>query len=196
MSQKENEENLVVLVDMDGVLVNFTDGWLKEWNTVNSDRPIAQDIPWTHFYAEEAFKHLGIAENSEIEALMHRPGFFRDLEPMPGAIDSIKQMVACGIDVFICTAPLTNSNCFSEKAEWVEHYLGKEWLRKLIVTKDKTVIHGHYLIDDKPEISGLYEEPSWEHVLYDQLYNQWVTKKHRLTWATWPSLLIYDADKR
>jgi 5'-nucleotidase len=196
MSQEKDEENLVILVDMDGVIVNFTEGWLKEWNKENPDRPIPPDVVWSHFYAEDSFRHLGIATNEEFEALTHKVGLFRDLNPMPGAIEALNQMVECGLDIFICTAPLTTTECFSEKAEWVEHYLGKKWLRKLVITKDKTLVSAHYLIDDKPGISGLYEDPVWEQVVYDQPYNQHVTGKHRITWATWPTLLIHDANNR
>ena len=38
--------------------------------------------------------------------------------------------------------------------EWVEHHLGWKWINKLIVTKDKTVVSGDLLIDDKPIIKG------------------------------------------
>lgn len=190
MSQNENNDNLVILVDMDGVLCDFDGGWRRDWNKNYPDKPITEEP--TSFYLEEAYSSFATEE--EIVAIFNRKGFFYDLDPMPGAIEAMRQMQDSGLNVFICTAPM-GSNTFMEKAEWVEHYLGKEWLKRLVITKDKTLVHGNYLIDDKPELTGFYDEPTWEHVVYDHPYNQYLTDKHRITWANWPSLLIYDANK-
>ena len=60
-----------------------------------------------------------------------------------------------GHEVFICTAPLTNyENSVLEKYKWVEKNFGHEWIKKIILTKDKTLIKGDILIDDNPEIFG------------------------------------------
>ena len=38
--------------------------------------------------------------------------------------------------------------------EWVEKHMGRDWLNRLILTKDKTIIAGDLLFDDKPKITG------------------------------------------
>jgi 5'-nucleotidase len=40
--------------------------------------------------------------------------------------------------------------------EWVENHLGKDWINRLILTRDKTMINGDVLIDDKINITGIY----------------------------------------
>ena len=40
----------------------------------------------------------------------------------------------------------------TEKYQWVEKYLGKSAVSQLMLTKDKTIVHGDILIDDKPMI--------------------------------------------
>lgn len=45
-------------------------------------------------------------------------------------------------------------NCVLEKYDWVDYYLGREWIRKIILTKDKTLVRGKILVDDRPRISG------------------------------------------
>ena len=40
--------------------------------------------------------------------------------------------------------------------EWVENHLGKDWIDRLILTRDKTMINGDVLIDDKINITGIY----------------------------------------
>lgn len=37
---------------------------------------------------------------------------------------------------------------------WVEKHLGHEFLEQVILTRDKTLIAGDILIDDKPDIVG------------------------------------------
>jgi len=111
------------------------------------------------------------------------------MEPIEGSLETLREIEMLGISVFICTSPLSQyENCVVEKYRWVEKYLGKEWIGRIILTKDKTLIRGDYLIDDKPEITGS-NNPVWEHVLYERPYNQKVTGKRRLTWDNWKDIL-------
>lgn len=41
---------------------------------------------------------------------------------------------------------------------WIEKHFGHDFLEKVILTRDKTLIAGDFLIDDKPDIQG--EEPA------------------------------------
>lgn len=41
--------------------------------------------------------------------------------------------------------------------EWVEHYLGKDWINRTILTRDKTIVSGHILIDDNVKIKGIHD---------------------------------------
>ena len=94
-----------------------------------------------------------------------------------------------GLQVFICTSPLTTyKNCVLEKYQWVEDQLGADWVNRIILTKDKTLVKADYLIDDKPNITGVESMPAWEHILYDRPYNREVNKK-RLVWTNWKSVL-------
>ena len=99
------------------------------------------------------------------------------------------EMESMGLEVFICTSPLSNyQNCVLEKFEWVENHLGSKWVSRIILTKDKTLVKADYIIDDKPNITGVEESPSWEHILYDCPYNREINKR-RITWANWKSIL-------
>jgi 5'-nucleotidase len=70
-----------------------------------------------------------------------------------------------------------------EKYAWVEQHLGAEFVQRIVLTRDKTLVHGDVLIDDKPEIGGL-RKPDWRHLIYDQPWNRHVDGP-RLTWADW-----------
>ena len=58
-----------------------------------------------------------------------RIGFFKNLEPMPDAIESFNKLKE-HYDVWILTRPsFKNINCFNEKAEWVlEPEFEGEWI--------------------------------------------------------------------
>lgn len=44
--------------------------------------------------------------------------------------------------------------CVFVQYAWVEQHLGHDFLEQVILTRDKTVITGDLLIDDKPDILG------------------------------------------
>lgn len=75
-------------------------------------------------------------------------GFFSKLEPLEGAVESFKEL-SKRYDVWILTRPsLKNLHCYTEKAQWVKEFLGEEFLEKLILSPDKSLLIGDYLIDD------------------------------------------------
>jgi hypothetical protein len=103
-------------------------------------------------------------------------GFFSRLKPIEGALESIS-LLEKYYDVFILTRPsIKNLHSYSEKAEWVEKYLGEEYLEKLILCPDKSLVKGNFLIDDydkngQTEFEGEFIKfktemfPNWESVV-------------------------------
>ena len=85
-------------------------------------------------------------------------GFFRCIEPIDGAIEVFQWLNSQeSFDVYILTAPsVKNPHCYSEKRLWVEEYLGTEAVNCLIITPNKGLNKGHYLIDD--QINGAGQE--------------------------------------
>ncbi len=76
--------------------------------------------------------------------------FFRDLDPIAGAISSIHALENSEkYDVYILTAPsVRNPLCYMEKRIWVEKHLGFDFVNKLIISPNKSLLKGDYLIDD------------------------------------------------
>jgi len=126
--------------------------------------------------------------------VMSQPGFFRDLPPMPGAVEAVKEMKAEGFAVFICTSPLpSNPTCCQDKIEWVTKHLGCVGMdiMSMVMTRDKCLVQGDVLIDDKPQITG-YVIPTWEHIVFDAPYNKQGPEDIRLridTWDEWRCVL-------
>ncbi len=80
---------------------------------------------------------------------MHLPGFFRHLEPIEGAVESVKSLLALNLfEIYICSVPLHSSpHSYSEKVEWIHQHL-PELSNRIIFTQDKSLINADYLVDD------------------------------------------------
>lgn len=79
-----------------------------------------------------------------------RYGFFLQLEPLPDAIHAFKTLQT-HFETFILTAPsYHNPLSYTEKRLWVEHHLGLETTKNLILCRQKELLKGDFLIDDSP----------------------------------------------
>ena len=177
---------MIVLVDMDGVIADFDGGFLDGWRRAHPERAHVPREARTRFRLIDQYPP---EEIERVRGVYCAPGFFRGLAPVPGGLDALREMRDAGHEVLLCTSPLERyRNCVLEKYEWVEAHLGVEWTHHMVLTRDKTLVHGDLLIDDNPRIEGRLG-PRWEHVLYDQPYNRAVRGHRRLTWASWREVL-------
>lgn len=175
-----------ILVDMDGVIADWGGAYnasLDEFGDDAANIPRHQQQTTFDLHAGRTKREIAI-----IGAVMVEPGFYSRLEPITGAKSALKQMVKDGHDVRIVTSPwASNPTCASDKLNWIVDHYGSHWGPRVIITADKTLVHGDLLIDDKPEIKGDHA-PTWEHVIFDQPYNQHVADKRRmLDWGDWQS---------
>ncbi|WP_445666400.1 5' nucleotidase, NT5C type [Fodinibius sp. AD559] len=139
----------IVYVDMDSVLVDFESG---------IDR-----------LSEETYQEY---ENDLDEV----PGFFRDLPPVEGAIEAFHKL-SKQYDVYILsTAPWQNPSAWIDKLLWVKKHLPQVAHKRLILSHNKHLNRGDYLIDDRTANGAGYfqgehihfgEEPfpDWDAVL-------------------------------
>lgn len=123
----------------------------------------------------DKFKHL-----SEDERRL--PGFFANLQPIEGAIEAFK-LLHERFDVYILsTAPWSNPHAWSEKRLWVEKHLGEYAFKRLILSHNKGLLRGEYLIDDRTLNGvtdfqgehihfGTAQFPNW-HTVLDYLFNK------------------------
>ena len=171
---------------MDDVLADFDGEFYNRWYEQHPDIEI---IPYEErkcFYIKDEI-HSDL--KTYVSAINSGRGFIRSLPVIPNSVEAVKKIAVAGNNVFICTAPLDNyENCVLEKYEWIEEHLGREWTKKIILTKDKTLIRGDILIDDKPDITGK-SVPEWEHILYDKPYNRHINHLRRINWNNWEMVL-------
>lgn len=176
----------IILVDQDGVLADYQAHQLTLWREEHPEKlwiPVEdiRDYNMDNAYPEN-LKDL-------LRSIPERKDFFFNLPVIQGGREALEEMLRCGYDVRICTSPLiAHEFCVPEKFAWVEKHLGVEWANRMILTRDKTLVHGDILIDDKPSIIGI-RTPSWTHILYDQPYNRHITGQDRLTWKNYKEIL-------
>lgn len=166
-----------IICDLDGVIAN----WGKQWDRYLDDITGTERIPRHHQQTTFDLKAgLDDDERKIVDDVMATPGFYADLEPINGAIEGLHYLDALGHDVTICTSPwIANPTCASDKLAWVRYHLGDDWAKRTVITFDKTIVRADFLIDDKPEVSGVMA-PEWEHIVYDQGYNRGELDKRRL----------------
>ncbi len=177
---------MLILIDQDGPLADFERGFLEHWQAqYPGEFSIPMDERREFYLREEYPSHL----TAQVDAIYCAPGFYLDLPPTPGCLEALSALAELGHDVRICTSPLSRyDHCVLEKYRWVEKYFGREFTKRIIVTKDKTIVRGDILIDDNPNIAGVYQ-PAWEHVIFAAPYNKGVTDKRRMNWANWRDIL-------
>lgn len=81
----------------------------------------------------------------------HNEGDFLKMEPIQDAVTSFNKLAESSkYDVYILsTAPWDNPNSWIEKRLWVEKYIGKNAYKRLILSHNKHLNSGDYLIDDR-----------------------------------------------
>ena len=177
---------MVILIDQDGPLADFERGFLDRWQVQNTDEfYIPIDKRKTFYLREEYPEYL----TEKVDLIYCSPGFYIDLPPSQGSIEAVNILIGLGHDVKICTSPLSHyENCVLEKYQWVEKHFGRAFTKKIIVTKDKTMVRGDILIDDRPRIEGIYH-PEWEHVIFNAPYNRTIEGKRRMDWSNWREII-------
>lgn len=175
-----------ILVDMDGVIANFDKGVLDAYRNRHPDKFFIPLKQRTSFYVKEQYP---LELQPLVEEIYLSKGFYLGLSPIEGSLEALSELMEREDEVYICTSPLLiNPFCISEKYSWIIYHLGKEWIERVIISKDKTIIHGDLLIDDKPEVVGV-QQPTWEQILFSQPYNANVNLKRRITWQNYKSVI-------
>lgn len=82
------------------------------------------------------------------EEKMFNKNFFLNLEPIPGAKRAVFELEKMGFDIWILSQPfILVPESYIEKAQWVQLHFPHLY-NKLILTQDKGLNVGDYLIDD------------------------------------------------
>ncbi len=121
--RKRKNAKQVVYVDMDGVLVNFQSGIDK--------------------ISQEDKEKYGPNDFDEV------PGIFSLMEPNEGAIEGYKWLSENFDTYILSTASWNNPSAWKDKLLWVQKYLPEVAYKRLILSHNKHLAKGDFLIDDR-----------------------------------------------
>ncbi|KAK3091573.1 hypothetical protein FSP39_020905 [Pinctada imbricata] len=195
-------KKLLVLVDLDQTLADFEGHFLEKYKEKYPGEPYIELKDRETFYIGDQYEQMEEGLSKKVKTIYTTEGFFRDLPPLEGACKAVLEMEEMdGVEVFICSSPLFQYKYSSkEKYEWVEHHLGKNWINKLILTRDKTMVTGNILIDDKVKVTGAVHPPAWTHIVFTACHNKHIRLRDKKRLDNWTDgswrALIEDFKKR
>lgn len=111
----------IVYVDLDGVVVDFVSG-INQLDQATKDQYVDQ--------------------------LDNVPNIFSKMIPIDGAIDGVKKLKTKYDVYFLSTAPWQNPTAWSDKVMWIQKYFGDDGYKRLILSHNKHLNKGDFLIDD------------------------------------------------
>ena len=114
--------NKILYIDMDNVLVNF---------------------PSAFPFIDKEILEKYVDNKDDI------PGIFSFMEPLDGAIDAYQKLSEKFDTYILSTAPWDNPSAWSDKVIWVKKHLGEFAHKRLILSHNKNLNRGDYLIDDR-----------------------------------------------
>ena len=92
-----------------------------------------------------------VAKFEKDDMVDQMPALFLDPPPIKGAVDAFNKFVNSDkYDVYILsTAPWENPSAWMHKRLWVDKYLGDGAWKRLILSHNKHLNMGDYLVDDR-----------------------------------------------
>jgi 5'-nucleotidase len=180
---------MIILIDLDGPLADLEGEFLTRWKKKYPGELFVPFEERKNFFLNDDYpEHL----RKQAADILEASGFFADLAPVTGGIDAMKKMVAAGHKVVMCTSDIyMNKTGLADKRAWVEKHLGRDLAKTMIFTRDKTLVRGDYLIDDKPTITGALT-PEWKHIIFDQPFNRnsGAALRIKMDWSNWEEILV------
>ena len=113
------------------------------------------------------------------------PGIFRDLPPVPGALDAVNKLRDYYELYILSTAPWQNASAWQDKLIWLQHHFGDDekspFYKRVILAHDKSLSRTPeaILVDDRP----YHGASGWDDAKMD---SQWVQYGYepKMTWQT------------
>ena len=95
----------------------------------------------------DAYKIESSMSGDEIKQLQ---GAYLQMKPLEGALEAVRSLIGMGYEVWLATKPPTGvPYAYADKVAWVLQYL-PELKRRIVITHDKSLLLGDFLIDDRP----------------------------------------------
>ena len=77
------------------------------------------------------------------------PGIFALMKPNPGAVEAFHILYKLFDTYILSTAPWENPSAWTDKLLWVKEHLGPPATKRLILSHNKNLNRGDFLVDDR-----------------------------------------------
>ena len=133
---------MTILIDMDDTIESLLKAWVRGVNSKYGRSVSYEEIDsWDVSLAYPGLTH------EQVYAVPHEKGFWKTVEPIPGAAEAMRHFMDAGHEVFIVTA--TPYESVTEKmSDLLFRYFPFLSWKQLIITSRKQLIRGDVLIDD------------------------------------------------
>ena len=161
-------KKLKVVCDMDEVLADLSLAILER---VNKDFKLDFPIGYNKSYW---WQDYGIKKRY-FENLLNEEGFFLNLKPVDGAIETLTILNKEEYDIHILTCPQHNEFCYIEKVKWIKKYLPFINVATHFHTtgnKGMFAKENRVLIDDNPIYLNQFEENGGTSIAFNQGWNR------------------------
>lgn len=183
----------IILLDVDGVIADFTGKVLSLGDTVFGTSFTFQDVKTWDLFSLFSPEQAQVLTN-----YICAEKFCYGIEVLPGAKEAVAKLRELG-DVYAVTAPWWDSkHWLYERTEWLKKHFGFS-NGSIVHTGAKHLVRGDVMIDDKPE--NLYD---WSNkvkglsILIDAPYNQLIKSpnpgfedKALVRAKTWDEVILY-----
>jgi len=161
-------KKLTILVDMDDTIEGLLDAWLDCVNEKYGYHTVHEDV--VNWDVSKAFPGL---THEQVYSVIEDNEFWKQVKPLPGAVEALQRFVDQGHEVYIVTAAGYQS--VAGKMEYhLFHWFPFITWDHVIITSNKHLIRGDVLIDD-----GFHNLQGGEYakILVDAPYNRMFDEK-------------------
>ena len=173
---------MTILVDMDDTIEQLVKAWVRRVNE-KYGRHVSMDEV-TSWNVQAPYPGL---TREQVYGVTDEPGFWKTVEPMPGAAEGLKHLIAEGHEVFIVTAT-PYQHMLEKMSELLFKYFPFLTWDQVIITSRKQMVRGDVLIDD-----GIHnlEGGSYRKILFTAPHNRYYdAESHGMTRVhTWDEVI-------
>ncbi len=145
------KSDFIILVDMDDVLENLQEAWIKRLNEISE-----RNVDWTKVTNWSVELYYPSLTRKQVLSPLFEDNFWNTVKPKEDAIKVLKKLHEENYSIYLVTssAYATLNNKFSQALWPYFPFIDED---HIIITNCKQLIKGHVLIDDG--VHNLIDEP-------------------------------------
>ena len=155
----------IVLLDSDGVLSDFVSAAIK----AHGHDATHESVTSWNFY-----EGWGL-NDEQFWSKCKGKEFWQSIEPYPWATEFYSRLAKM-FDVYICTAPAEDDECFAGKLDWYKRVLGVG-MNRVVFARNKWLLANplRLLIDDSPKNVSEFQNNSGMSIGFKQPWNRFTS---------------------